>query len=135
MARWDGRRGRVRAWLAGAGPLALALAAGLAGCKAPWADRTAIEGVVSNAAGGAPEAGVWVIAETASLPTPFRKIVATDDEGRFLVPDLPKGDYHLWVRGYGLKDSAAVDAKPGAEVKLSVASAADARAPDSRKCT
>lgn len=128
MARWDGRRGRARAWLAGAGPLAVALAAGLAGCKAPWADRTAIEGVVSNAAGGAPEAGVWVIAETASLPTPFRKIVVTDDRGRFLVPDLPAGAYHVWVRGYGLKDSAPVDAAPGGDdLKLKVASAADAR--------
>ena len=28
-----------------------------------------------------PEAGVWVIAETADLPTPYRKIVVTDDRG------------------------------------------------------
>src|SRR5712692_1660258 len=67
-----------------------------------------IEGTVINNAGGKPEAGVWVIAETSSQPVPFRKIVVTNDEGKFVVPDLPKGDYTLWVRGYGLKDSAPV---------------------------
>src|SRR5262249_26953517 len=60
-----------------------------------------IGGTVTNNAAGRPEAGVWVIAETKSLEVPLRKIVVTDDQGRFLVPDLPKGDYELWVRGYG----------------------------------
>ena len=59
-----------------------------------------IGGVVSSANG--PEAGVWVIAETKDLPTGFRKIVVTDDQGRYLVPDLPKANYQVWVRGYGL---------------------------------
>lgn len=36
-----------------------------------------------------PEAGVWVIAETAQLPTPMRKVVVTDDHGRYLLPELP----------------------------------------------
>ena len=57
-----------------------------------------------------PEAGVWVIAETADLPTPYRKIVVTDDRGRFVVPELPEADYQVWVRGYGLLDSAKVPA-------------------------
>src|SRR5215813_3385429 len=79
-----------------------------------------IGGVVVNNAAGKAEAGVWVIAETKSLPVPFRKIVVTDDQGRFLVPDLPKGDYELWVRGYGLKDSARVKGAPGGQVTLKV---------------
>src|SRR5215472_7965908 len=59
-------------------------------------------GVVSTANG--PEAGVWVIAETTGLPTAFAKIVVTDDRGRYLIPDLPKANYDVWVRGYGLID-------------------------------
>jgi hypothetical protein len=87
-------------------------------------DQTNIGGVVVNSSGGKPEAGVWVIAETKSLPVPFRKIVVTDDQGRFLVPDLPIGAYELWVRGYGLKDSERVKASRGDNVKVQVANAA-----------
>ena len=50
-------------------------------------DTDAIGGVVSGPDG--PEAGVWVIAETDDLPTALRKIVVTDDQGRYLLPDLP----------------------------------------------
>src|SRR5688572_24589132 len=57
-------------------------------------------GVVTGAQG--PEAGVWVIAETRDLPTPYAKIVVTDDRGRYLMPDLPQASYNVWVRGYGL---------------------------------
>src|SRR5262249_4613550 len=71
-------------------------------------DKASIGGTVVTSNGGKPEAGVWVIAETKSLQTPFRKIVVTDDQGRYLVPDLPEGSYELWVRGYGLKDSERV---------------------------
>ncbi len=73
-----------------------------------------IEGreVVSGAA--TPEAGVWVIAETAALPTPYRKIVVTDDEGRFVSRTCPPADYQVWVRGYGLVDSAKTAATRGA---------------------
>ena len=46
-----------------------------------------ISGMVNGSTG--PEASVWVIAETDDLETSFRKIVVTNDEGRFLVPDLP----------------------------------------------
>src|SRR5881397_2491695 len=59
-----------------------------------------ITGVVKSEQG--PEAGVWVIAETRELPTNFIKIVVTDDQGRFMVPDLPAASYAVWVRGYGL---------------------------------
>jgi hypothetical protein len=82
-----------------------------------------IGGVVVNSVGAKVEAGVWVIAETKSLQVPFRKIVVTDDQGRFLVPELPKGDYELWVRGYGLKDSMRFKGALGGQVKISVENA------------
>ena len=66
-------------------------------------DNDDIGGVVTGPKG--PEAGVWVIAETRDLPTRFAKIVVTDDQGRYVVPDLPKAKYQVWVRGYGLVDS------------------------------
>jgi hypothetical protein len=74
-------------------------------------NSTDIAGVVTSSKG--PEAGVWVIAETKDLGTGYRKIVVTDDQGRYLLPDLPKANYSVWVRGYGLVDSAKVQAAPG----------------------
>jgi hypothetical protein len=82
-------------------------------------DADDIAGVVTSPAGA--EAGVWVIAETSDLGTRYAKIVVTDGEGRFLIPDLPKAKYRLWVRGYGLVDSPKIDAAPGQEVKLAAA--------------
>src|SRR3954467_14904220 len=35
-----------------------------------------------------PKAGVWVIAETKDLPTRYTKAVVTDDQGRYVIPDL-----------------------------------------------
>ena len=84
------------------------------------ADRASISGTVHNRASGRAEAGVWVIAETSSLPSPFRRIVVTDDDGRFVVPALPEGHYELWVRGYGLRDSARLPATRGATVSIAV---------------
>ncbi len=77
----------------------------------------AIGGVVSSPAG--PEAGIWVIAETTELPTHFARIVVTDDQGRYLIPDLPQADYSVWARGYGLIDSPKMRAKPGQRLDLS----------------
>ncbi|HKF70893.1 MAG TPA: carboxypeptidase-like regulatory domain-containing protein, partial [Stellaceae bacterium] len=74
-------------------------------------DNDDIGGVVTGANG--PEAGVWVIAETTDLPTRYAKIVVTDDQGRYVLPDLPKAKYKVWVRGYGLVDSPKVDGEPG----------------------
>jgi hypothetical protein len=79
-------------------------------------DDDDIGGVVTSAHG--PEAGVWVIAETTDLPTKFAKIVVTDEQGRYVIPDLPKATYSLWVRGYGLVDSPKVQAAPGKHVNL-----------------
>src|SRR5437667_7180800 len=79
-------------------------------------DSDDIAGVVTSTKG--PEAGVWVIAETSDLPTKFVRIVVTDDRGHYLVPDLPKARYRVWVRGYGLVDSRPVDARPGMRMNL-----------------
>src|SRR3989440_2813791 len=85
-----------------------------------------IGGVVTSAKGS--EAGVWVIAETADLPTKFVKIVVTDDRGRYVLPQLPKAHYKVWVRGYGLVDSLSVQATPGKVVNLTAAVAPNPRA-------
>jgi hypothetical protein len=71
---------------------------------------------------------VWVIAETADLGTRFARIVVTDDEGRYLVPDLPDANYELWVRGYGLSDSEKTTANPGQNLDLTAVVAPDAAA-------
>src|SRR5438094_5608394 len=89
-------------------------------------DTDDIGGVVTGPSG--PEAGVWVIAETTELPTRFARIVVTDDQGRYVVPDLPKAKYKVWVRGYGLVDSAKVDAEPGKQLNLSAVVAPTAAA-------
>src|SRR5947207_2760522 len=89
-------------------------------------DSNAIGGVVTGPSG--PEAGVWVIAETSELATKFVKIVVTDDQGRYLLPDLPKATYRVWVRGYGLVDSPALRAAPGKLLNLTAVVAPDARA-------
>src|SRR5690349_5714327 len=77
---------------------------------------TDIGGVVTGRNG--PEAGVWVIAETSDLPTKFARIVVTDDQGRYLIPDLPKANYGVWVRGYGLVDSQKVKSELGKTLNL-----------------
>ena len=39
--------------------------------------------------------------------------MVTDDQGRYVIPDLPKANYSVWVRGYGLVDSPKVTSAPG----------------------
>src|SRR5215212_9825616 len=112
---------RTTAWLC-AGVMALgfgaiqAAAPGQAGGRQDTADAIPVDnddisGIVTGPKG--PEAGVWVIAETTGLPTKFARIVVTDDRGRYVIPDLPKANYSVWVRGYGLVDSPKLRAKPG----------------------
>jgi hypothetical protein len=99
--------------------------AGVQGQVAPQAavavDNDDIGGVVTGPRGA--EAGIWVIAETRETPTRLIKIVVTDDRGRYLIPDLPKANYDVWVRGYGLVDSAKVKAAPGKSLNLTAVAA------------
>ena len=103
---------------------------GLSGCisegeSAPTA-RGDIEGVVTGPDG--PEAGVWVIAETDDLPTRFARIVVTNEEGRYVIPDLPDAEYSVWVRGYGLVDSPKRTTVPGSTLDLTAVQAPDSQA-------
>ena len=100
----------------------------LAGCSSgdSRAHGAAIAGRVTGPAGS--EAGVWVIAETKDLPTPFARIVVTDDSGRYVMPGLPQANYQLWVRGYGLVDSPKSAAKPGDTRDLTAVPAPDEHA-------
>jgi hypothetical protein len=110
-------------WLAGTVTPAYAQqgAGAPAGSTEVAIDADDIGGIVSGS--GGPEAGVWVIAETTDLPTKFAKIVVTDDAGRYVVPDLPKAKYKVWVRGYGLVDSPKVDGEPGTHLNLTAVKA------------
>ena len=99
---------------------------GQGGSPAVAIDADDLGGVVTGPKG--PEAGVWVIAETTDLPTKFAKIVVTDDRGRYLVPDLPKANYDVWVRGYGLVDSPKAQATPGKTLNLTAVVAPNPRA-------
>ena len=116
---------------------AIAIAACLAGVPARVVaqDRPAtpvtiggadLGGVVSGPNG--PEAGAWVVAETTDLPTKFAKVVVTDDRGRYIIPDLPKATYSVWVRGYGLVDSPKVKAERGKHLNLTAVPARSAAA-------
>src|SRR5258708_5078567 len=108
----------------GVAAVALALAFGVAATPASAQQNAAavsigntdIGGVVTGPKG--PEAGVWVIAETTDLPTKMNKTVVTDDQGRYLIPDLPKANYIVWARGYGLVDSAKTTSEPGKIVNI-----------------
>jgi hypothetical protein len=108
----------------------LAVLAGALLCApAPGADAAGVRadeiaGAVRSGRG--PEAGVWVIAETDEFKTRFAKIVVTDQDGRYLLPELPAAKYRVWVRGYGLADSPKVSAERGRQLDLSATIAPDA---------
>jgi hypothetical protein len=108
----------------------LCLALGIVPASAQQAavavDNDDIGGVVRGPNG--PEAGVWVIAETTDLPTRYTKSVVTDDQGRYVIPDLPTANYSVWVRGYGLVDSPRLRAKPGQTLNHAAVPAPDAAA-------
>ncbi|MEX2473485.1 MAG: carboxypeptidase regulatory-like domain-containing protein [Gemmatimonadota bacterium] len=107
-----------------------ALVVAAAACDRPDSSGPAPDGVITGLVSGpsGPEAGVWVIAETDDLGTRFAKIVVTDDEGRFLLPELPDASYAVWARGYGLVDSDTLTAEPGAELEITARPAPDAQA-------
>jgi len=108
----------------------LALAALLVPATFPEARGSVAENDISGVVTGpnGPEAGVWVIAETSDLPTKYVKIVVTDDRGRYVIPELPKANYSVWVRGYGLVDSPKLRAAPGATLNHTATVAPNARA-------
>src|SRR6187455_240820 len=87
-----------------------------AGAQQVAIDNDDIGGVVRSAKG--PEAGVWVIAESHELGVRYIKSVVTDDQGRYVIPDLPPSRYVVWARGYGLADSKHVTASPGEHVNI-----------------
>ena len=97
---------------------------------APSMAATAETGIIGGTvvSTNGPEAGVWVIAETHDLDTRFARIVVTDNDGRYLIPDLPKASYDVWVRGYGLVDSEKTQADPGVTLDLTAVLAPDAAA-------
>lgn len=105
--------------------LTLALA-GPATAQPPPVKADEIGGTVTSVNGA--EAGVWVIAETTDLATKYSKIVVTDDQGRYLIPGLPKAGYTVWVRGYGLVDGPKAHSTPGQLVDLKASLAPDPKA-------
>lgn len=113
---------RIGAAAFGAAGIALVLAAGLSALTPAQQQTQAsragdyIGGTVTSPKG--PEAGVWVIAETTETPTKLTKIVVTDDQGRFTLPEMPNVTFNVWVRGYGLVDSAPVKARRGQTLAL-----------------
>ena len=104
-------------------PLGVSLAFALTLSACAGGDDTGNDGVISGVVDGrnGPEAGVWVIAETDDRGTGFVKIVVSDEDGRFVLPQLPEASYDVWVRGYGLADSEPVAAAPGDELVLAAA--------------
>ena len=125
----------ARRWYLGVAAIALAAAVSAPSTRASAQQSNAaavsigdrdLGGVVASANG--PEAGVWVIAETADLPTKYVKIVVTDDQGRYVMPDLPKANYTVWVRGYGLIDLQKQTTAPGKILNLTAVVAPSATA-------
>jgi hypothetical protein len=106
----------------------VAIAGMLLGAAAPGAPDISAHDIGGRVTGpSGPEAGVWVIAQTRDLPTKYAKVVVTDDAGRFVIPELPDANYKVWVRGYGLVDTAQVDAKPGQKVEFKAKAASPAQ--------
>src|SRR6266849_99141 len=118
----------------GAAAIALALALGVNPTSVSAQQSAATVSIGSTDIGGVvtgprgPEAGVWVIAETTDLPTRMSKTVVTDDQGRYVIPDLPKANYVVWARGYGLVDSAKTTSEPGKTVNITAVPAPNAAA-------
>src|SRR5258708_7624335 len=61
------------------------------------------------------------VAGTRDLGTRLVTLVANDERGRYVIPDLPKANYRVWVRGYGLVDSEKVASEPGKNLSLTAA--------------
>src|SRR5262249_23905843 len=70
----------------------------------------------------------WECGDAAGLRTTCAKMVVTDDQGRYVLPDLPKANYTVWVRGYGLVDSSKLTSAPGKILNLNAVPASNAAA-------
>src|SRR5262249_23587096 len=100
------------------------------------AQQTAPAGVTvgeSDLGGGVsgpngPEGGGWGVAGTTQPPPQIAKMGVTDDQGRYLLPELPKANYAVWVRGYGLVDSPKLHSAPGKILNLNAVPAPTAAA-------
>ncbi|MBM4197947.1 MAG: carboxypeptidase regulatory-like domain-containing protein [Gammaproteobacteria bacterium] len=132
MRMWAASWRRFSWFRAGFGVVLVGLCAGVAADPSAQVSRLTsrfdgyIGGTVESANGKEP--GVWVIAETTDLPTKLIKIVVTDDQGRFVLPQMPRASYNVWVRGYGLADSKPVKASVGTtNLALKAVVARDAR--------
>jgi hypothetical protein len=118
----------------GVAAVAIALAFGVAPTPASAQQSAPAVSIGSDDIGGVvtgpngPEAGVWVIAETTDLPTRMIKSVVTDDQGRYVLPELPQAKYVVWARGYGLVDSAKTTSEPGKIVNITAIPAPNAEA-------
>jgi len=118
----------------GVAAVAIALAFGVASTPASAQQSAATVSIGATDIGGVvagpngPEAGVWVIAETTDLPTRMIKSVVTDDQGRYVLPELPQAKYVVWARGYGLVDSAKTTSEPGKIVNITAIPAPNAEA-------
>src|SRR5262245_12802135 len=118
----------VSSWLIVGGVMVLGALVADAGQRREASAAVALDvddigGVVTGEYG--PQAGVWVIAETSELPTGFVRIVVTDEQGRYVVPDLPKASYQVFVRGYGVADSKRVTGRPGQRLDFAVVEASE----------
>jgi len=65
-----------------------------------------------------PEAGVWVSRRPPISRPGSSRSVATDDKGRYVLPDSAGANYRVWVRGYGLVDSPEMRRGPGRLLNL-----------------
>ncbi len=108
------------------GVLSYSWVAAQRGVQAPAIDADDIGGIVRSSRG--PEAGVWVIAENRDVAARLVRTVVTDDQGRYVLPDLPRGMYQVWTRGFGLIDSRRVAASLGRRLDLTAVVAPNPRA-------
>ena len=74
-------------WLGASATVCFAMSLSAQGIAQQAPNSGFISGSVSSGHGA--EVGVWVIAETDDLATHFTKIVVTDEQGRFVLPELP----------------------------------------------
>ncbi|HEV8528191.1 MAG TPA: carboxypeptidase-like regulatory domain-containing protein, partial [Actinomycetes bacterium] len=77
-----------------------------------------IAGIVKDQVGH-PLAGAWVSAVNATTASRPRKTVVTDENGRYVIPDLPgPGPYQVRARVYGYADRWIKNVSAGTVVNI-----------------